>query len=139
MRRGDRRLRCRAGRRAAPRGVALLEALVALVLLGTAGSALVATLLETEAAAARAQATDRRLAAAHRFVQAVAFWSRAELDLRLGDRAQGPYRLRIGRVAPTVYTVVLADSAAPATPLVRTALYRPLADSAAALGGLSGR
>lgn len=129
-------------RRPAPPGVVLLEVLVALVLIATTGTAVVALVLQAEQAVHRAREAERRAARAHAFFQVVALWSAAELDLRLGTRAQGPYRLHILRPASGVYAVALSDSLAPAVPLLATVLYRPgpadVATSTAAMSTDSG-
>jgi type II secretory pathway pseudopilin PulG len=114
--------------RAEPRrphaGAALLEVLVALTILATAGVAAVAATAESARAAARLRETERELREASAFLEAVALWPREDLDRRLGDRAQGAWRLRIDRSSPTVYDVVLADSTG-ARVILETALYRP--------------
>lgn len=109
-------------------GVVLLEVLVALVLIATAGAAILALEIQTESAVHRARDAERRLDRAHAFFQAATLWSAAEFDLRLGTRAQGPYRLTIQRPSSTVYLLALADSATPDRPMLETAVYRP-ADS----------
>ena len=58
----------------------------------------------------------------------MSLWPREDLDRRLGERAQGPWRLTITRPAPTLYVVSLADSAsggAAGAELLTTTLYRP--------------
>lgn len=105
-------------------GVVLLEVLVALVLIATAGTAVIALVLQTENTVQRARAAERRATRAHAFLQAVALWSAAELDLRLGTRPQGPYRLHVLRPVSGVYVIALADSLAPTVPLLETVLYR---------------
>ena len=115
-------------RRPVRRGVVLLEVLVALVLVATAGTVVLALLVQTETAVRRAREAERRLGRAQAFFQAATMWSAAELDLRLGTRVQGAYRLTIQRPSPTVYLLALADSATPTHPLLASAVYRP-ADS----------
>lgn len=60
---------------------------------------------------------------ADRLFDAVSLWSREDLDLRLGEREQGSYRLHIDRPLPTLYTVVVRDSLD--RELLRTSLFRP--------------
>jgi type II secretory pathway pseudopilin PulG len=106
------------------RGAALLEVLAALVILASAGGGAVMLAIETARAVERARAGEAALRQASAFLDAVALWPRADLDRRLGDRRQGPWRLRIDRPAPTLYVVVLTDSTG-ARDLLRTALFRP--------------
>lgn len=109
--------------RAARPGAALLEVIVALTILVTAGAAAVATTVEATTVVRRAASAEFRTRDASAFLTAVALWPRAELDRRLGEHAQGPWRLMIERPARTLYIVTLADSAG-GSPLLRTALFR---------------
>ena len=105
-------------------GAALLEALVALVILATAGIAVTALAIESARVVQRAQATEAELRRADAFFTVVTLWPREDLDRHLGDHVQGPWRLRVGRLVPTLYTISLTDSLGART-LLRTALYRP--------------
>ena len=109
-------------------GAALLEAIVALFVLAVAGTAALTLARESIAAVEHARDADRRTAEASDFLEAVSLWTREDLDRRLGDRPQGPWRLVIDRPRPELYTVLLADSLH--HPLLATALFRP--DSARA-------
>src|SRR5450432_4926981 len=110
-------------RRADRRGVALLEVLAALAILGIAGSGLTAFAIESAGAVRRARAEDDRMRAASAFLDKVALWERDDLDRHLGDHRQGDWRLSIMRPAATLYVVRLADSSGART-LLSTALYR---------------
>ena len=127
---GERRRRpwARASRRS---GAALLEVMVALAILAVAGVTAVAATGESVRAAARVRESEREIREASAFLEAVALWPREDLDRRLGDRAQGRWRLRISRPSPTVYEIALADSAG-SDVLLETALYRPDAPRAEA-------
>jgi type II secretory pathway pseudopilin PulG len=103
-------------------GAALLEVIVAVSILATAGTAAVAMTSESARAVERARDADRRAREAGAFMEAVALWPRADLDRRLGEREQGPWRLTIQRPDPELYTVSLVDSSG--TELLRTALFR---------------
>lgn len=119
--------------RRARAGAVLLEVMVALSILAVAGVAAVAASGESVRAAARLRESERELREASAFLEAVALWPREDLDRRLGDRAQGRWRLRIARPTPTIYEIVLADSTG-ALVLLETALYRPEAPRAEAPG-----
>lgn len=106
------------------RGAALLEVLVALAILGTAGASLATGVREALAATERARRADAELREASALLDAVALWPREDLDRRLGERAQGAWRLTILRPAPAVYFVTLADSGG-GREVLRTAIYRP--------------
>jgi type II secretory pathway pseudopilin PulG len=106
------------------RGAALLEVVVATVVLGVAGVATTLAVAEALRAADRARSADAEMTAAQGLLDAVALWPREDLDRRLGDREQGPWRLRIQRVEPELYAVAMTDSSG-RTELARTVLFRP--------------
>lgn len=119
------------------RGVALLEAMLALAILATAATALVSLTAASAAAVRQAREGEAELRAAHAFFEAVALWSRADLDRHLGGRAQHPWRLAVSRPARALYVVVLTDSTG-RRELLRTALHRPEPARDAARGLVSG-
>lgn len=103
-------------------GAALLEAVVALLILSTAcvsATAMAATFTRT---AVKARELDTEVRRAGALMDAASLWTRDDLDRRLGERRQGAWRMRIDRPVPTLYTVVLADSTG--VELLRTALFR---------------
>lgn len=112
----------------ARRGVALLEAIVAIAILATAGVAATITAASASRAVADVREADAALRAANAFMNAVALWPREDLDRRLGERVQGPWRLRILRTAPDLYAVQLSDSLSSRVHLFTT-LYRRVAQS----------
>lgn len=110
-------------RRRDRRGVLLLEAMIALAILGVAVLTFVAVTRASGEAVARAARADSEARAAARFIAAVSLWPRADLDRRLGERAEGRWRLRVSRSGERIYVVVLGDSSGHRE-LLRTALYR---------------
>jgi type II secretory pathway pseudopilin PulG len=119
--------RLRVSRRRIPgarRGVALLEAIVALAIFATAGIAALTMAAAATRATASAREADRELREASGFLEAVALWTRNDLDQRLGDRRQGPWMLTIERPYPELYLVTLRDTVRGA-PLLETSLFRP--------------
>lgn len=103
-------------------GAALLEAVVALLILSTAcvsATAMAATFTRT---ATKAREVDGEVRRAGALMDAASLWTRDDLDRRLGERRQGAWRMRIDRPVPTLYTVVLADSTG--VELLHTALFR---------------
>jgi prepilin-type N-terminal cleavage/methylation domain-containing protein len=105
-------------------GMTLLEVLVALAILGTAGLATVTLATESWRAVRAAREADRSFREASAFFDAVALWPREDLDRHLGDRAQGPWGMRVDRPLPTLYVVTLVDTAGGMT-LLSTSLFRP--------------
>lgn len=102
----------------------LLEALLALVILATAGAATVTMVAEAAHDVQRIQDAEKNLRAASSFLDVVSLWSRDDLDRHLGNRMQGVWLMRVDRVTPTLYVASLADTATKAE-LLRTSLYRP--------------
>ena len=112
-------------RRETPRrGVALLEALVAMTILATAGVAVIAIAADGSRMLVHARATESEVRQASALFDAVALWPRLDLDRHLGNRVQRNWRMWIERPTPTIYTVVLMDSTGHRE-ILRTALYRP--------------
>jgi type II secretory pathway pseudopilin PulG len=105
-------------------GVALLEAIVALVIFAMAGVAALSMAAEVSRAVRDARVAEEELRGASAFLEAVALWPRADLDRRLGDRRQGPWLMRVDRPAPELYVITLSDSLGAAT-ILRTSLFRP--------------
>lgn len=105
-------------------GAILLEAIVALVILAVAGTAAVTLVSQSSDAVRRARIADAEMREASAFLHAVALWPREDLDRRLGERPQGRWKLIVQRPVPTLYEVVLTDSAV-SRELLRTTLFRP--------------
>jgi type II secretory pathway pseudopilin PulG len=110
-------------RRKARHGVILLETLVALAILGTAGAALAALAVASTDAVRRAQRRDDDVRRASAFLDVVALWPREDLDRHLGAHPQGEWTLEVQQVSPALYSIAIADSGDVRT-LLRTALYR---------------
>jgi hypothetical protein len=107
----------------------LLEVVVALIILATAGVAMTALSSQSIDSLRRARAAERETERASELLDAVALWPRSDLDRHLGDRPQGPWRLVVERLLPTLYIVTLTDSTGGRT-LLSTALYRAEVDRA---------
>ena len=121
MRSGDSRPRAA---RLGESGAVLLEVVVAMALLAVAAIAAIAMAAEAGGAVARARAAEARMREASHLMEAVALWTRDDLDRRLGRRPQGPFVLALGRPAPELYTAALADTATGRV-LLFTSLFRP--------------
>lgn len=115
------------------RGAVLLEAIVALAILSVAGTAAVTLVSQSMDSVRRARIADEEMRAANALFHGVALWTREDLDRRLGERPQGPWKLIVQRPAPTLYEVVLTDSAL-THELLRTTLFRPEAEAPPAPG-----
>lgn len=107
------------------RGVALLEVLVAMMILAVGATAIVAVSAETGRALAHARHTEHEVRGASALLDAVALWPREDLDRHLGITVQGPWRMSVSRTMPLLYTVLITDSGS-RREILRTALYRAL-------------
>lgn len=112
MRRGD-------------RGVALLEVLVALVILTTAALSLVELVDAGTRAVAEARVRERETADEERLLNAFTLLDRTDLDRRIGRRAIGPYVADVQRPEGALYRIALARQAAPEVEDLVTVVYRP--------------
>jgi hypothetical protein len=104
-------------------GAALLEVIVALTILGTAGMALVAQLRQSLDVVQRVERSERELVEASAMLDAIALWPRDDLDRHLGSRRNGPWRLEVLRPSEDLYEIRVRDSTDTST-LVATTLYR---------------
>ena len=109
-------------------GAALLEAIVALAVFGSAGTAALVLVRDSARAVEHAREAERALRDADAFMTAVSLWTRDDLDRRLGDRPQGAWRLTILRPDPALYELVLRDTLSNAV-LLATALHRPVPEA----------
>lgn len=106
-----------------PRGAALLEVIVALAILATAGVSAVHLVSESAHAVGATRASEEEIRRASAFLDAVSLWSRTDLDRRLGSRPQGGWRLYIERSGTLLYRVTLTDTATDRV-LLATTLFR---------------
>ena len=104
-------------------GTVLLEAIVALSILGAAGIALAIQVQQTARSVDQIYRTERRVQDASMFLDAVALWTPTELNQRLGDRFNSGWRLSILRRGTALFDVAVRDSGTDAV-LVATTLYR---------------
>jgi type II secretory pathway component PulJ len=104
-------------------GVVLLEALVAIAILGTVASAAAWKTAETIHSVRRTHAREAEVRAAHRLMTAVSLWPRDDLDRHLGSRPQGSWTMHVERVSATLYEILLVDTVS-AGVVLRTTLYR---------------
>jgi hypothetical protein len=106
-------------------GVALLEAMIALAILGGAGTAAISLVAAGLRSAAESRAREDTIINADRVLTATTLLLRSELDRRLGERRVGELVVRVARPEPTLYRLAVADATHPATELLVTVVYRP--------------
>jgi type II secretory pathway pseudopilin PulG len=106
------------------RGVALLEVLIAVVVLATAGIALVELVGAGLRGEREAQQREQTLAAEERVLAAMTLLNRTELDQRIGRRQIGEFIVDVQRPERTLFRIaVLQQQSAHVEDLV-TVVYR---------------
>jgi len=105
-------------------GVALLEALVALVILATAGTALVALVGAGLRSERDARVRERTLAAEERVLTAMTLLTQEDFDRRLGQRSVGEFLVDVQRPEPALYRIAIAEARAPQVEDLVTVVYR---------------
>ncbi len=106
-------------------GFALLDVLLALALLGSAGLAVISLLDQAMRAEHAARDTEREYQAADRVLTALALLHRSELDQRIGTRPLGEFIVDIQRPERGLYRIAVASSGAPGRNLLVTVVARP--------------
>ena len=107
------------------RGVALLEVLVALMILATLGLALTGLVSAGLSGERDRRARERTLVAEDRLLAALTLLKRSELDRRLGRHPLGEFLVDIERPEQTLYRVALRQGVTPQVEDVVTVVYRP--------------
>jgi len=111
--------------RRAEAGVALLEALVALVILATASIALVELVGAGLRSERDARERERTLAAEERVLAAMTLLKREDYDRRLGRRQVGEFFVAVQRPERTLYRIAIGETRAPHVEDLVTVVYRP--------------
>jgi len=106
------------------RGVALLEVLAAVAILGVAGLALVEVVAGGTRAVGVARERERELADEERFLTAWSLLKREELDQRIGDRVVGLYVMRVQQPEQGLFRLAVERSVAPGVEELVTVVYR---------------
>lgn len=107
------------------RGVALLETLIALVILAFGALSTVEVLAESGAASRRADEVERNLRDASRLLTAATLLSSNDLEERSGVRSAGPYEVEILRVKADIYRIRVRQREEPSWMSLETSVYRP--------------
>lgn len=106
-------------------GVALLEVLAAITILGIAGLALVELVSSGTRALTEVRARETELADQDRLITAYALLTRPDLDQRLGRRDVGDYFVEVQRPERSLYRISLGRRAAPQMEDLVTVVHRP--------------
>jgi type II secretory pathway component PulJ len=106
------------------RGAVLLETMVALTILASAGVAALVGVSEAARTLERARQGESRVRDASAYLNVLALWPREDLDRHLGERRQGPWSVYIERRGRSLYYITLSDTLTGAT-LLWTGVFRP--------------
>jgi type II secretory pathway pseudopilin PulG len=106
------------------RGIALLEVLVALVILSTAGLALLDLVTGGLRAERDARGRERVLAVEERVLTALILLKRDELDRRLGRHPIGEVIVEVERPERTLYRIAVSQQESPQVEDFVTVVYR---------------
>jgi hypothetical protein len=106
------------------RGVVLLEVLVAVVILATAGIGLVELVGFGLRAERDARLRERTLATEERLLSALTLLNRKELDQRIGRRRIGEFIVDVQRPERTLYRIALLQGPSPEVEDLVTVVYR---------------
>jgi type II secretory pathway component PulJ len=106
------------------RGVALLEVIAAITILGIASLSLIELVDAGTIALATARANERQLADEERLLAAYTLLARGDLDRSLGVRDVGHYRVNVQRPEPTLYRIALGLGESPEKEDLVTVVFR---------------
>jgi len=106
------------------RGVVLLEVLVAVVILATAGIGLVELVGSALHAERDARLRERTVATEERLLSALTLLTRKELDQRIGRRHVGEFIVDVQRPEQTLYRIALLQDQSPRVEDLVTVVYR---------------
>ncbi len=106
------------------RAFTLLELLVALALLGIAGTSLVSAVAQTRATMHAVHEAELRTRRATVVLAGLAREPRASLAQKTGRRHVRGHEVRISRIARDLFTIAVVDTAT-RTVLLETTVYRP--------------
>ncbi|HEU4647900.1 MAG TPA: hypothetical protein VFS33_02480 [Gemmatimonadales bacterium] len=108
------------------RGGALLEVVIALGVLSTAGVGMVGALAEAVTQEQQWSQRERQVLAADRVIAAMTLLDGRDLDLRLGMRTVGEFAVSVTRPEPALYRIAVARNDAREVEMLVTVVYRPV-------------
>lgn len=106
-------------------GFVLLEAMVALAILGGAGLVLVGIVNDALRLESEARRREVEVLAADRVLIAMSLLGRSDLDRRLGLRDAIGLIVDVSRPTASVYRIAVTPQSAPGAPTLITLVYRP--------------
>lgn len=104
-------------------GAAIIEVLIAFVVLAMAGMALVTLLGQGHVTVAATHRREREQVGAQMLLDAATAWSRQDLDLHVGSTRTRGWVLTVQPISAALYALAVSDTNGVA--MLHTALYRP--------------
>jgi len=114
-----------ASRRAATRGAALIEAIVALVILSIAGLGVVGALEQSLRVETGFREREETMLAASRVMSAMVLLTRTDLGRRLGSHPIGEFQVEVQRPEQSLFRIAVAETRAPGVEALVTVVFRP--------------
>ena len=105
-------------------GFVLVEVIVAVLIFSAAALAIVSILVDTDQAMHEMQRRESQFLRSANFLQHVVHWNRRELELRLGNHAQGEWRLNVEDLDGALFRITLSDSIRPEVAVLQTYVFR---------------
>ena len=105
-------------------GVALMEAVMALVILSSVAVSTLGVVTALGRSSARLEARERELARAERVLIASSLLTRQELEQRLGVRRVAGFYVWLDRPEPDLFRIGVAPALVPSRELLATLVYR---------------
>ena len=106
------------------KGMILIDALLAVAILSSAGVAFVTLLVSTLEFHGRVHEREIELGRAERILTATTLLTRSELEQRIGMRPAGDFAIWVDRPEPRLFRVGVAPLARPEAELLATLVYR---------------
>jgi hypothetical protein len=105
-------------------GVALVEVLIALVILASAGVSTIGYVAEVVHDRVLTEEREREVVRAEQLLIAHALLSRQELEQRIGPRTVGAHVVHVERPLPGLFRISVADASRPLVELIVTVVFR---------------
>jgi hypothetical protein len=100
----------------------LLEVVVGIAVLAITGSAWITLLAQTNHSIRELRAREAQVRTASAGLRRITLWPRMELEARVGSSRLSAFTLSVSPIAPSLYTVALADSSTGVV-ILRTTVY----------------
>ncbi|MEO8200997.1 MAG: hypothetical protein ABI679_10785 [Gemmatimonadota bacterium] len=107
------------------KGVALLEAIIALAILSIGGLSTLGVVTEALKAQHDARAREETITTSSRVLAAMTLLQGKELDQRLGAREVGEFVVKVSRPEKRLFRLAISETKYPEVELLVTVVYKP--------------